>query len=110
MHVTFVAANKLQSGYFQQTVPVPEHILTVEDPSVPFSSISRLNNISIADGRPVFKVSLLSNSLIKPFDHAKVFSRTALSDELVNQLFSNATVVNRYVLAARTLCINLHIL
>jgi len=84
VHVTFVACEQLRPSYFKELESVPDHVLTVEDPSVPFSSVSKLTNISVADGRSLYKV----------------FSRTALSNELLEKLFVNSTIVNMKVIKA----------
>jgi prenylcysteine oxidase/farnesylcysteine lyase len=84
VHVTFVATIDLRPSYFQLAEVVPEVVLTIEDASVPFSSVAKLANITMADGRPVYKV----------------FSRTALSSDLLERLFRNGTVVNKKVIKA----------
>lgn len=61
MHVTFIAGD-LSPEYFGMPVgPVPNVVLTVENSTIPFSSIGISYNITDADGRQVSKVFYISN-------------------------------------------------
>jgi prenylcysteine oxidase/farnesylcysteine lyase len=83
VHVTFVAASGIHPSYFNAE-KVPDHILTVEDPTVPFSSLAKLANISVADGRAVYKV----------------FSRTEMCRTLLEQIFINNTIEHKTMIKA----------
>jgi len=78
VHVTF-AAGTLNSGYFKTTGRAPDHILTVEEPTIPFSSIGKLNGVTTEDGRPVYKM----------------FSKQELEEPLLDELFTNRTTEHK---------------
>eukprot|EP00026_Physarum_polycephalum_P003584 Phypoly_transcript_03597.p2 GENE.Phypoly_transcript_03597~~Phypoly_transcript_03597.p2 ORF type:complete len:256 (-),score=43.04 Phypoly_transcript_03597:59-826(-) len=83
VHVTFVAG-ELNSNYFHtMNGSVPSMVLTIENASIPFSSIGRSKNITL-DDRPV----------------SKVFSRTPLTEETINSVFVNGTVVYKKLIHA----------
>jgi len=83
VHVTFVSGTP-NPEYFKITGKVPDLVLTVEEPSLPFSSIGRQAGINDDDGKPVYKI----------------FSKQELDDALLNDLFTNRSTLYHRVFHA----------